>query len=362
MTNQCNTRSGFPAKSLIALAVGAAALALSTSVSAIAIAGNGIYDIAVQGSTGSGSIGSWTAATAAGHPVGTGKDILFSESGGTFVATTNFSSLRVYNSALGGVTDYTFGGRGGSVNLDGSFISEGASPLGTGRRTSWGVTAEGLGITQDVIVAGATFANSAIYHTVEISNSGTQAKMVGWRNLYDWQVDAPGTDDGPNNSVETTSGIVVAATTLEFSHTPAAGEFVRVSIDPPGGGATYEPLLAIGLDPGFIPSLPLSTPDEYAYVSWPNSFGTAFAYTVNPILNVTDDSAGLSWFGSTGTGTGGSALNILPGNSVRITQILFGVAAAEPPPGGVPAPGILMLLSIGLVGMVPALRRRQSQG
>lgn len=331
---------------VVAAAVGLALAGLAGPAAAVETAGNGIYNVAIQSPTET-QDGSWSAATAASHPVGTGHDILYVETGGSFINTTNFSSLQV-STAGAGPTTYAFGGRGGALDLDTYVTGQGVSAYSAnGFQTTWNVTPSGVAVTQDVFVVGTTFANSAIYHTVQITNTGNGAVNIGWRNLYDWQVDDPNRDDGPSNSIETTGGVVVAATTLEFSHTPAAGEFARVRIAP--GTSTYEPLLALGYDPGYVASLPVTLPDAYLYVSWPVSYGTAFAYTVDPARDVTSDSAGLSYF----------AASLAAGESARFTQILFGVPGGEPPPNGAPIPGPLALLGIGLVSMMTVLRRRR---
>ena len=204
-------------------------------------------------------------------------------------------------------------------------------------------------------------ANSAIYHTVQITNFGLGTVNLGWRNLYDWQVDDPETDDGPNNSVENVpGGTVIAPTTTEFSYAPAAGDFVRVRIDSiDSGEPTYEPLLALGFDPLFRPDLPVTLPDEYAYTWWPSSVGTSFDYTILP-MDATDDSAGLSWFGRDAA----RAISLAPGRSVRLTQILFAGFPGDSPPDGnvaVPEPSSLALSGIGVcvVGFLRAARRRR---
>jgi hypothetical protein len=332
------------------MAVCAALLVVTGSATATTTVSNGVYTAVVQDTTDFSSIGSWTAYTGASHPTGAGNDLLYREGGGSVTTTTNFSSLRVYGAA--GVTDYTFGGSGGGVDLDPSVVSEGASPFGVnGHRTRWGVTAAGLDVVQDVVVVGSTFANSGIYHTVEIVNNNQNPVSVGWRNLYDWQVDDPGTDDGPNNAIELSSGaVVVPATTLSFSHTPAGADFARVSVDP--GTPSYQPLLGLGFDPALHGGLATTAPDEYAYVSWPGAFGTAFDYTPTG-LDVTGDSAGLSWFGRDAA----RAVAIAPGGSVRFTQTIFGVEPDQPPPV-IPEPLTVMGLCLGVSSLTVYLRKR----
>ena len=316
---------------------------------------NGVYEVHVADGTDF-SIGSWNAFTGPAHPTGADNDLLFSESGGFTSQSTNFSSLRVFDPA--GNRDYTFGDRG-AVDMDPLLVSSGPSSFGAvGNSMTWGISAEALTVTQDLVITGTTFSDSAIYHTVEVSNDGANPISIGWRNLYDWQVDDPTTDDGPNNSIEDSTGGVsttlVAPTTTEFVHVPDAGDLARVSVDP--GEATYEPLLAIGFDPGFIPVLPVSVPDEYAYASWPFSVGTSFDYVIGP-SDVTSDSAGLSWFGRDAA----RAITIDPDSSVRFTQVIFGVEPDTGPPGGDPIPepvtGLLSVFSLAALGFGTCRRR-----
>jgi len=342
----------FLKKTLPAL-IGLALSSAAGQAMALAIIGNNIYEVHISDS---GSIGSWNAVTAAGNPTGAGNDLLYD---GTTTGTNN-SSLIIY-SPTGGTTIYTFDGTSGST-IFGAPNSSGASAFGTAANSysqTWN-NVSGLAVTQDLIVTGTTYANSAIYHTVTFTNTTNSTIDFGWRNLYDWAVNDPGFDDGPSNAIEVNGvGVVIPTTTYEFSYAPVVGSYARVAAaPPPSGGATYEPLLGLGFDPGFIAALPVTMPELYDYVSWPNSIGTAFGYTTNGLYNVTGDSAGLSYFGATAN----TALGVAAGQTIRLTQTIYAVPPGGSIPGGgggtVPEPATLALLSLGLAGMGMMRRRK----
>ena len=333
-------------------------------VAAVTVITNGVYEVQVADTSDTASFGSWNAFTSAGHPTGAGNNLLFDEDGGITLQDTNFSTLRVYGST---VTDYSFAGSGdgSGVDFDPFVTLEGPSPfgpVGTGHRTRWALTPESLQITQDVVISGTTFASSAVYHTVLIQNTGSTDAKVGWRNLYDWQVDDPNNvatfDDGPSNRVEKSDTTpVLAQTATEFTHVPGADELVRVSFFP--GTAAYESLLSLTFDPGFIGALPVTAPDEYAFVGWPiAAFDNPFDYTIGP-FNVADpnhpdqidDSAGLTWWGRDSA----RALDINAGGAVRLTQVIFGVVSGGTAPV-IPLPSAAWM-GLGLLGFGTVWRK-----
>jgi hypothetical protein len=347
----------FPKTIAAVVAATATALSLTGTSAEAATFLNPFYQVHVQSTPASGTpsgafqYGSWNAVTGPSHPTGPGNNILYN---GT-LTTTNFSSLRIFE-PTGTATDYTFGNVGSGVSLDPFLVGEQyTSTFGdAGFQTTWNLTPENLEIVQNLAVVGTTYDNSAIYHTVELTNTGTSAISLGWRNLYDWTVNDPTLDDGPNNQIEVAGGggVQVPATTNEFSYTPTPGSFARVSVDP--GIATYQPLLGLGYDPGFIAALPTTTPDLYNFVSWRGSVDTAYDYTLTG-ANVTGDSAGLSYFTAT----------LAPGESTRFTQVIFAAVPNGSIPGdttSVPEPSsVLSVLAFGALGAASQLKRKQQR-
>jgi len=375
----------FPKTIAAVVAATATALSLTSTSAEAATFSNPFYEVHVQSTpafgtpSGGPQYGSWNAVTGPSHPTGPNNHILYNvmlRDGTT--TNTNFSSLRIFD-PTGTTRDYAFGGRGdhslggiGNVNnLDPYRTSESAGSVfgSNGFQTTWNLTPENLEIVQDLVAVGTTYDNSAIYHTVELTNTGDSAISLGWRNLYDWTVNDPIFDDGPNNQIEVAGGVgvVIPATTNEFSYTPTPGSFARVSVDPidPDLGVTYQPLLGLGYDPGFIATLPTTTPDLYNFVSWRQSQLTAYDYTVNPALNITyqnpdpdglrGDSAGLSYFTAT----------LDPGQSTRFTQVIFAAVPNGSIPGdttSVPEPSsVLSVLAFGALGAASQLKRKQQR-
>jgi hypothetical protein len=347
----------FPKTIATVVAATATALSLTGTSAEAATFLNPFYEVHVQSTPASGTpsgafqYGSWNAVTGPSHPTGPGNNILYN---GT-LTTTNFSSLRIFE-PTGATTDYTFGGAGGGISLDPYLTDETYTTAfgDAGFQTTWNLTPENLGIVQNLAVVGTSYDNSAIYHSVELTNTGTSAISLGWRNLYDWTVNDPIFDDGPNNQIEVANGggVAVPATTNEFSYTPTPGSFARVSVDP--GVATYQPLLGLGYDPGFIAALPTTTPDLYNFVSWTGSVVTTYDYTLTG-ADVTGDSAGLSYFTAT----------LAPGQSTRFTQAIFAAVPNGSIPGdttSVPEPSsVLSVLAFGALGAASQLKRKQQR-
>lgn len=287
---------------------------------------NNYYILHVANSAEGFGYGTWNALTGPFHPGGSSRDILFS---GT-TTQTNYSSLRIYRSP--GVTATYAPMIGTGLDLDNYFTSEGISPLGPpgqGHRTVWTIPAEGIVLTQDVFLRPgmgfATYDNSAIIHTMEIRNTGVSTLRVGFRNLYDWALSDGGGEDGPNASLELVCGgaVIQPATTLEFSHAPVTADVMRLAVAP--GTPTYQAMMALNYDPGFWPGLPITVPDQVAFVSWPDAYDAFFDYTVIPSFDTTSDSATLTWFGRTDA----QAISIPAGTSKRITQAIFAVTVGD---------------------------------
>lgn len=297
------------------------------------------------------SIGGFQLHTGPAHPAGPNLPLNFGNQGNVNIGTS-YSGIRVGgDNARVYTTDAKGAGAANPVNnLDGFYSTEGPTPGygGAGWRTVWDLFPEQLEITQDVIVVGDAFENSAIYHTVEIRNGGSETALVEWLNLIDF--DTVG-DSGPNHTMERPGNLVFVDGPNEYTHPTKIDEFVRVS-DFPTPGA-YEAFWTVTYETGLLPELegePLAIThaDEYQFVAWsaafdPSNFGipaNVFDYAIDPTLDVATsiDTAGIAKF-----------QGVVPaGGSYRVTQAFW----VRP----IPEPTSAALVLVALAGL--AYRKR----
>ena len=296
------------------------------SAQAIVSAGNAFYQVFVQDTTGSG-VGLYTATTGPSHPAGPGLNVLF----GNGVPDTSFNTIRSYSSN----TDYTQSpGKSGAnttVFLDPFGV---VTPLGsTGFRTTYTLpggsnSSDAMTIVQDVQVNGTTFEDSTIEVATTIINNGSNSLSAGVRYFWDYQI---GIDDGPTftpvNSIALVSANCNVLTTETQFNDPTFEAYLMVDNDRNPHPPTFN-IFGTVVGPNTVVPLP-TPPDLLQYVCWPNAFGTAFDYTINPALDIATvnsactpgggDCAVSYFFGH----NSGAALVIDAGASATVSASLF---------------------------------------
>ena len=273
-------RSTFVLVALVALVASAntaSALDDKQPVEGTVSGGNSIYSVHVQDIAGLG-VGLYTATTGAGHPSGSGLNVLF---GGGAPGTT-FNTIRSYTTG----TDYVQDGFKSSVNavvLLGPFGS--VTPIGaTGFRTTYvlpgpPVTPDALTIISDVNVNGTTFADSTVEVTTTVMNNGASPVDIGIRYHWDFQI---GSDDGPTFQEISPNG---AVRILESEFLAPVFDSYRIEDnDTNASPPTFNVLGTVTGPPTVVPTP--TAPDLLQYVCWPSAFGTAFEYTVNPARDI----------------------------------------------------------------------------
>lgn len=315
-------------------------------------AGNGVYQVYVEENVGLG-VGTFTVLTGPDHPAGEGLDVLF----GDGIPGTSYMIVR----DVATETDYVQGQlltHPDEVSLD-DYAPE-VEPLGaTGFRTTW----LGGWITQDVVVHGATPADSTVEVTTTV-DGGSEYQIQ-----YLWDV-ALGEDDGPALQTQTATTELRPLdplTTTEHALDVADDSLAVVDND----GNTAPPNLAVGVTaggPGWVAPAPVR-PDSVEYVCWPQAiFAPATEYEIDPDLDVstpaspctgpfgTNDSAILSvWSvdGTTGPVSVSASLFASP-RVPRTTTLRAAPVLLRVPPfratltdAGKPIPGRTVAFSVG---------------
>lgn len=302
----------------------------SPPAAAEVVAGNSIYLVHVDEVPAGDGVGTYTVTTGGGHSAGSGLNVLY----GNADAWSSFNTIRSYTTG----TDYVQTGWGASPDagfalerLDGYGV---ISPIGsTGYRTDYvlpgaGTAPDALHITSDVNVNGVTEGESTVEVTTTVANTGVTPVDVGIRYQWDFQIDI---DDGPTFRAENPDGPVLYEET-DFP-APTGADFQSYVIgDNANGPPTFE---VHGTVSGPTSVVPLPTPPErLAFACWPESFSTAFSYTVVPGRDITggdtacfDDSNVLYYWGA-GAET---AIRLDPGASHTVSQSLF-LRVPEPIP------------------------------
>jgi len=282
--------------------------------------GNAVYHISVRDVAGGGGIGTYTVGTAAGHPV-PGQNVLYG--GAAANPWSTYLTVKSYTTS----TEYVATNSGPTpsagctvVNLELSNTS--VALIGAGVRTTWSVAVpDALDIVQDTNVEGTTLADSRVRVTTEVANRGDAPVRIGIR--YEWDIMIDGRD-----------GSWFAERNPDASWISAENQW---------SGLTFEhyettdnpaaPVFTIfGTVNGPVTFTPRPTPpDLLQFVAWGGVYGFAFDFTPTgrTIAGAGLDSAVAYYWGN----SEGNARELLPGESISVTQYLYVI-----PPGPTPTP------------------------
>lgn len=293
----------------------------STATGDSPAAGNDVYRVFVEDTSGHDGIGVFTIATGPGHPLGEGREVLFGRDG-PGDAATSYMTLRSYTTGTDYVQTMSAPSSGNPVVRLEEFGT--VEAIGsTGYRTTYELPGAGapdsLRIVSGITVSGSALSGSSVRIATTITNAGDFPVEVGLRYLLDV---APGGDDGP---MLLASG---AAHTAERTFNPAPdsvgveGASASLRVDAPGG----------------------SGPDTLKYAYWPDASSSAFDYTTKG-RNIAspgglDDAALLYYFGAERA----AAIRIGAGETATVSLVIAGPivpgsADGSPTPGPAPAGG-----------------------
>jgi hypothetical protein len=294
------------------------------------LAGNAVYQVAVEDGAGGDGVGGYTILTGPEHPAGDGQPVLF---GGTSGQDAGSSLITVRSYTTG--TDYTQStSRPGSANLVASLDELGfTEPLGnSGYNTTYDLASapnlpDDLTVVSTAEVTGSGVQGSAVEIKTSLSNTGDVPLLLGVRYLLDF---APSGDDGPTLELAGSGN----AAGSEASLTPAPQ---RVTVSPSDPDPT---------DVRVDVTAPGRAADLLKYVSWPHAFPFSFDYTPagRDVAGESgiNDSAVLLYFGATQQ----AAIAVMPGETVdvlvRVSEPVAPVATPTPtpsPPPVTPPPG-----------------------
>ena len=171
----------------------------TVATDAILQAGNGIYSIFVEDDPASPNCGTWTARTAALHPAGPGKNVLYGQG-------TSNTILRSYTTDSYYATVPITTGAATTSPLCATPPLVTPILFGnatTGYRLTWsfqdGATGPSIDFVQEMVIVGPvdgseTIDNTVIRETHTVRNRGSGTFAFGLRKHWDWQIEG---DDGP---------------------------------------------------------------------------------------------------------------------------------------------------------------------